>query len=156
MRWLALFALLCWLSSAPSWAQASSSPSTESPPEASDSGSGPPSATWERLDDLLTQLESSAEDSSRDSSRLRESLEAARAGLTELSSRLDESRTRASELSSSLEQCARSLELSESSLREARSAAARRELELWLWRGAAVLGLAAGAVGLAWGLGSAR
>ena len=157
MRWLASFALLCFLCSAPSWAdpssgRGSSSSSTGQAQAASADASPPPSATWERLDDLLTRLESSAEDSSADSERLRTSLEDARSRLIELSTRLTESATRAGELSSSLELCARSLELSEASLKEARAAAARRDVELWIWRGFAVAGVVAGAAGLGFGL----
>jgi hypothetical protein len=118
------------------------------------SGSPRPSPSWERLDELLNQLESSAEASSEDSKRLEASLRDARATLTELSSRLGESATRAAELSSSLERCERSLELSERSLREAKSLADRREAELRLWKAAAALGLALGAGGLAWGIAS--
>jgi septal ring factor EnvC (AmiA/AmiB activator) len=97
-------------------------------------------------------LESSAEASSADSRSLEASLKDARSSLTELSSKLSESETRAAALSSSLERCAKSLELSEASLREARALAARNELELRLWRGAAFVGLAVGVGGLAWGL----
>jgi septal ring factor EnvC (AmiA/AmiB activator) len=152
MRWLASFALFALFSPALSWAQASSSSSTEPPQGASAGSSQSPSATWERLDDLLNRLVSSAEDSSADSERLEASLKDARASLTELSSRLSESARRAAELSSSLELCEKSLELSEASLREARSAASRSALELWLWRGAALVGAAAGVCGLAYGL----
>lgn len=152
MRWLASFALLALFSSASSWAQPSSSSSTAAPPGASAGSSQSQSATWERLDDLLNRLVSSAEDSSADSKRLGDSLRDARASLTELSARLSESATRAAELSSSLERCERSLELSEASLKEARAAASRSELELWLWRGAAFVGVAAGIVGTAYGL----
>jgi chromosome segregation ATPase len=153
MRWLVSFALLLWFSSASSWA--SSSSSTAQLPEASEGGSPSLKPTWERLDDLLRRLESSAEDSSSGSRLLRDSLEDARERLTELSARLTESSTRASELSSSLERCERSLALSESSLREARAASARRELELRLWRWAAVVGLAAGVAGTGWALAGA-
>jgi hypothetical protein len=150
VRWLASLALLAFSLSAPSWAQASSSPSTGLPPAASGGGSPPPSATWERLDELLNLLVSSAEDSSADSRLLEASLRDARSSLTELSDRLSESATRARELSSSLERCERSLELSEESLKEARAEAARSALELRLWKWAALAGFAAGAFGLAW------
>jgi hypothetical protein len=152
MRWLACFALYVFFLPALSWAQASSSSSTGQLPGASGSDSAAQSATWERLDDLLNRLVSSAEDSSADSLSLEASLRDARSSLTELSARLSESATRAAELSSSLERCERSLELSETSLKEARAAAARDALELWLWRGAALVGLAAGVGGVAWGL----
>jgi septal ring factor EnvC (AmiA/AmiB activator) len=152
LRWLACFALCASFLPAFSWAEGSSSSSIAPLPGASGDASTAPSATWERLDDLLNQLVSSAEDSSADSKRLGDSLRDARASLTELSARLSESATRAAELSSSLERCETSLELSEASLREARRAAARSGLELWLWRGAAVVGLAAGFAGLAYGL----
>jgi DNA repair exonuclease SbcCD ATPase subunit len=152
MRWLASFVFCFLLLAGLSWAEGSSSYSTGSPREASANGSRPAGASWERLDDLLSRLESSAEASSEDSRRLASSLEDARSTLSELSARLSESTTRAAELSSSLESCERSLELSESSLKEARALADRRELELRLWRGAAILGLACGAGGLACGL----
>jgi hypothetical protein len=152
MRWLVSFALLLCCSSGFSWAQAPSSSSTGPLPEASAAASSSPRQTWERLDELLLRLESSAEASSADSMLLRSSLEDARSRLTELSERLTESSTRAGELSSSLERCERSLELSEASLKEARAASSRRELELWLWRGAAAVGLVAGAAGIGWGL----
>ena len=161
MRWLATLALLLSLSAVSSWAApsseaGSSSSSTAPGPAASASGSGSPSATWERLEDLLNQLESSALDSSADSRLLKASLLDAQETLTELSTRLAESATRASELSSSLERCERSLELSEASLKEARAASARHEAELWLWRGAAAVGVIAGAVGLGFGLAAGR
>jgi hypothetical protein len=152
MRCIACFALCASFLPALSWAQASSSSSTGPLPGASVSVSPAPSATWERLDDLLNRLVSSAEDSSADSKRLEASLRDARSSLIELSARLSESATRAAELSSSLERCERSLDLSEASLKEARSAAARNALELWIWRGAAFVGLAAGVAGVAWGL----
>jgi hypothetical protein len=157
MRWLMTLALLLSLSAASSWsapslAGDSSSSSTAPDQPASAGASASPSATWERLDDLLNQLESSARDSNADSKLLKASLRDAQGTLIELSTRLAESATRASELSSSLERCARSLELSEASLKEARAAASRREVELWLWRGAAVVGVVAGAVGLGYGL----
>ncbi len=157
MRWTAILALLLSLSAASSWAAPSSealssSSSTAPSPAASDSASPSPSATWERLDALLSQLESSARDSSEDSRLLKASLRDAQGTLIELSTRLAESATRASELSSSLERCEKSLVLSEASLKEAREAAARRDVELWLWRGAAVVGVVAGAVGVGFGL----
>jgi hypothetical protein len=149
MRWVISLALCALLSPALSWAEAPSSSSTAPSREASDRGSGSQSATWERLDELLRLLESSAEDSSADSARLEASLRDARSSLTELSARLSESQTRASALSSSLAACARSLELSEASLREAKALAARSELELRLWKGAAFVGLAVGVGGIA-------
>ncbi len=164
MRWLTFIALLCLCSRGPSWAvpfsvpfweALSSSSSTGPLPEASARSSASPSATWERLDDLLSQLESSAEDSNADSLRLRESLGDARSRLSELSARLTESSTRAAGLSSSLELCERSLALCEASLREARVASARRDTELWIWRGAAILGVVVGAAGLGWGFANA-
>ena len=155
MRCLVCFALCASFFPAFSWAEDSSSSSIGSLPAASVNASASPSATWERLDDLLSRLESSAEDSSEDSRLLKTSLEDARSRLSELSMRLIESATRAGELSSSLERCERSLALSEASLREARMAAARRDTELWLWRGAAVLGVAVGAASFGWGLANA-
>ena len=155
MRWLALFALSCLFSLEPFWAEGQSTSSTGPLPAASAGAWRPPSATWETFDYLLSRLESSAEDSSADSARLKSSLEDARSRLSELSARLTESSTLAGELSSSLGRCERSLALSEASLREARAAAARNELELWIWRGAAVLGVAAGAAGLGWGIAAA-
>ncbi len=152
MRWIAYFALLALFSPALSWAQASSLSSTAPSPGASEPASPSPSATWERLDDLLSLLVSSAEDSSADSLRLDTALRDARASLTELSARLSESSARALELSSSLERCEGSLESSEQSLTAARVAAARSALELRLWRGAALVSLTAGVAGLAWGL----
>ncbi len=152
MRWLACFALALSFSLGPFSDRAWSSSPTDSPREASEDGSSEPLPTWERLDELLRMLEDAASDSSRDSSRLRESLETARSELNGLSKSLEESETRARELSVSLELCERSLELSEKSLEEARKLELRRETELWAWRVAAVLGFAAGAFGLGYGL----
>jgi hypothetical protein len=152
MRWLASFALLALCSSASCWAAPLSSSSTDAPLGASAGGSNSRGASWERLDDLLSQLVSSAEASSADSGALASSLRDARSTLTELSRSLGESRTRASELSSSLERCERSLALSEQSLKEARSLADRSALELRLWKGAALAGLALGLAGIAGGL----
>ncbi len=152
MRWLVCFALalslLPGLCSAQSW----SSSSTESPSAVSGDSSSGQLPSWEKLDELLSSLESAALDSSRDSAKLRQSLETARLKLIELSKSLDESRTQASELSALLEQCETSLRLSEKSLKEAQALARRRDTELWIWRAAAVLGLAAGAFGLGYGL----
>jgi septal ring factor EnvC (AmiA/AmiB activator) len=152
MRWLVSLALLAFLLPALSWAQASPSSLTAASPGASPSSSRDRSATWERLEELLSLLESSAEASSADSRSLEASLKDARSSLTELSSKLSESETRADELSSSLERCAKSLELSEASLKQARALASRNELDLRLWRGAAVVGLALGIGGLAGGI----
>lgn len=157
MRWTATLALALFFSSAPSWpapssAQGSSSSSTGQCQEGSAGDSQTPSASWERLDDLLNLLERSAADSSEESRLLKLSLEDARSRLTELLTRLDESGTRAAALSSSLESCERSLELSEASLREAQASARRAEAELRLWRWTAGIGAAAGLAGLAWGL----
>lgn len=152
MRWLACFALALSFSLGPFSGRAWSLSSTESPREASEEGSSARLPTWERLDELLRMLEDAATDSSRDSERLRESLETARSELSELSRSLEESETRARELSDSLELCERSLELSEKSLEEARKLERGRETELWAWRVAAVLGFATGAFGLGYGL----
>lgn len=152
MRWLVCFALalslLPGLCSAQSW----SSSSTEFPSAVSGDSSSGQLPSWEKLDELLSSLESAALDSRRDSAELRQSLETARLKLIELSKSLDESRTQASELSALLEQCETSLRLSEASLKEAQALARRRDTELWIWRAAAVLGLAAGAFGLGYGL----
>jgi hypothetical protein len=152
MRWLVSLALCASFLPALSWAQVPSSSSTESSQAASGVSSSSPNATWERLDDLLNQLERSAEDSSADSERLEASLRDARSSLTELSTKLSESQTQVSELSSSLTLCARSLELSETSLKEAKALAARNELELRFWKGAAFVGLALGLGGVTLGL----
>ncbi len=159
MRWTATLALALFFYCVPSWsepssAQGSSSSSTGQPPEGSAGDSQPPSASWERFDDLLNRLERSAADSSEESRLLKLSLEDARSRLTELLTRLDESGTRAAALSSSLESCERSLAASEASLREAQAQAGRVEAQLRLWRWTAGIGAAAGLAGLAWGLAS--
>lgn len=125
---------------------------TDSLREASRDDSSAQAPTWERLDELLNLLEDAARDSNRDSLKLMESLEIARSELSELSKSLEESETRAKELSGSLERCERSLELSEISLKEARRLERSRNTELWVWRVAALIGFAAGAFGLGYGL----
>jgi ABC-type transporter Mla subunit MlaD len=62
---------------------------------------------------------------------------------TTLSSEVDASRIDLAELRSSLEESRTALESCRSSLDEALDKARRRDLELWIWRGAAALGAAA-------------
>ena len=143
-------------------AQASSTPSTGSPLEASAAPSSQPVPTWDQLDEIWNQLEQSGQTSSTDLAALKASLSQARRLSTTLSAQLVASTTRARELSSSLEQADSSLQASERSLQEANRLASRHSLALGLWRVGAlssIAGLAGTALegrlgqGTAWGAG---
>jgi len=139
MRCASVLVLACLLL-ASSWGQEGPFFLTDSPPEASDPALPLPVPTWERLDEIWTQLEQSGQTSSADLEQLRIALELARQQLTTLSSQLADSQTQALALSSLLEQAALSLQASEGSLKEAQALASRQGLELWIWRGATAAG----------------
>lgn len=135
IRCASVLALLC-LCLASSWAQPVPSSPTGSPPAVSEPASPLPGPSWDRLDEIWTQLERSGQTSSADSMQLRTALEQARQQLTMLSSQLADSLTQASALSSSLERAGQSLQASELSLKEAQALGKRQGRELWIWRGA--------------------
>ena len=70
---------------------------------------------------------------------------------TALSTEADAQSTELAELSSLLEESRNALLNSQASLDKAAAELQRRNLELWLWRGAAAVGIAVGIAGLIWG-----
>lgn len=127
-----LVVALCFALSFSSWAESSPSPpSTSTPPDLLPS--------LNALDSLLLELSKEAEGLSLDSEELKKSLEQAKGELLRLSSELLASRTEASELSHSLRLSEESLATSARSLN---LSLRRNEAELWVWRGATILGVA--------------
>lgn len=104
-----------------------------------------PNENWETLDNLLTQLENEAQNLSADSEKMKALLEAAQKELTTLSAKLEESRMQGKELFTLLEKSAQSLE---SSVQYLEAEKQRLNLELWVWRVFAALGIVIGFLGL--------
>jgi len=123
MRVLLVFIVALSCSPALSAQEPSTSP-TDTSPEASAPSSQQLASIAERLSQLSSQLLSEADASLIDSAELKSSLEESRNALLS---------------------CQQSLEA-------ATKKDKRRSVELWLWRGAAAIGLVAGAVGLGYGL----
>ena len=140
--WTKRFAIFCSLFLlASSLVPAQSSPSTDSAPIASPASSNNQSSSWDQLNSLLDQLDQAAIDSSAGSQELRVLLAKAHQQLTALSQQLDESQKRATELSSSIALSEQSLATSAESLRLAQTQVSRRDIELWITRGAVVASL---------------
>jgi len=127
---LVLFAL--FLAPASAQEDATSSPPAPSAPPLNEQ-----SATWEKLDLLLTQLEQETQNLEADSKTMQRLLAESRTELTKLYGALEESRRVASASNSLLEQSAKSLATSANYLTQESRA---RALELWAWR-AATIGL---------------
>lgn len=108
-----------------------------------------PIEVWTTLDELLSQLETTALNLNSNSAELRNSLLVAQNQLTLLSQELEQSKTTAERLSSSLEQSQASLRISDESLNRLTDDMERKiqeneelEGELWVWRIVAALGCA--------------
>jgi adenylosuccinate lyase len=98
-----------------------------------------------QLDELATILEQSITDSATDWDLLSETL-------TSLYSRLEKLATLSRGLEQENESMRKSLDDLGISLDQVKAEARRQNRELWAWRIAAVLGLAAGAAGIGYGL----
>lgn len=142
---LLLVALALVLFSALSWAQADSSSTTDSPPMASNFDSLQQSNSWDQLDQLLTQLEQTLNDSAANSAKLRVSLKTARTQLIALSQALEASTTQINALRSSLAKSDLSLQASVKSLVLAQAQVKRANFEAvlgkWIGLGGIITGL---------------
>jgi hypothetical protein len=147
MRCALAVSLLC-LFLGLSLAQAEPLASSISSPDSPSAPSPGPSETWSSLDSIWDQLELEGIALSETSLRLQTELLDARERLTKLSTMLESSQIQAQKLSSSLAQAEASLLRSEESLKKAMKS---RDLELWLWRGGAAVGIVATGLAIIWG-----